>query len=312
MPADPIHRDTRGVYIISATPFDDDGALDLESTDRLMDFYLGHGVSGMTVLGIMGEAPKLAPDEALAFLDRVFARVAGRVPVIVGVSAGGFEVMRRLAHAAMEKGAAGVMVAPPAGTNTEAKLIAYYAGVCAALGPDVPVCVQDFPQATGVAMSAGTILRLAREHAQIVMLKHEDWPGLAKITAIREAERAAEQPRLSILCGNGGLFLPQELARGADGAMTGFAYPEMLVEVVGAHHAGEPDRAEDVFDAYLPLVRYEQQPGVGLAARKEILRRRGAIASAGTRAPGPALTAADAAELTRLVARLERRLGETD
>ena len=311
MPSDPIHRESRGVFIIAATPFRDDGALDLESTDRLVDFYLRHGVTGMTVLGIMGEAPKLAPDEALAFLDRVFARGAGRVPVIVGVSAGGFDIMARLAHAAMDRGAAGVMVAPPPVANTEARVLAYYAGACAALGPDIPVCVQDFPQATGVAMSPETILRLASEHPQIVMLKHEDWPGLNKITAVRNGAGPAGAPRLSILCGNGGLFLPLELARGADGAMTGFAYPEMLVRVVDAHFVGDRETAEDLFDTYLPLVRYEQQPGIGLAARKELLRRRGAIASARTRAPGPALSTADHAELARLVERLERRLKET-
>jgi len=302
-----IDRQTRGVFIIAATPFAEDRSLDLESTDRLVDFYLGCGVSGMTVLGIMGEAQKLAPEEALAFLDRVMARVAGRVPVIVGASAGGLDPMRRLAHAAMEKGAAGVMVAPPSGLGTEAAVRGYFAQVCEALGPDVPVCVQDFPQATGVKISTATIRALAG-HEQVVMLKHEDWPGLNKITAIREGE-AAGGPRLSILCGNGGLFLPQELSRGADGAMTGYAFPEMLVEVVRRHAAGDVDGAEDVFDAHLPLVRYEQQIGAGLAVRKEILRRRGAIASAAVRLPGPSLTPADRADIERLLGRLEARLG---
>ncbi|MEM9147295.1 MAG: dihydrodipicolinate synthase family protein, partial [Pseudomonadota bacterium] len=209
-----IHRQSSGVFIIAATPFDDSGALDLDSTDRLVDFYLSKGVSGMTVLGIMGEAPKLAPDEALAFLDRVFKRVSGRIPVIVGASSGGFDIMRRLAHSAMEMGAAGVMVAPPGTADTEAKIAGYYAGVCTALGPEVPLCVQDFPQASGVSMSAACIEDLARTHDQIVMLKHEDWPGLNKITAVRRAE-AAGAPRLSILCGNGGLFLPLEMGRGA-------------------------------------------------------------------------------------------------
>jgi 4-hydroxy-tetrahydrodipicolinate synthase len=138
------------------------------------------------------------------------------------------------------------------------------------------------------------------------MLKHEDCPGLAKLSKVR-----AGSPRLSILTGNGGLYLPQELARGADGAMTGFAYPEMLVRVVALHRAGRADEAEDLFDAYLPLVRHEQQPGLGLAVRKEVLRRRGAITSARTRAPGPSLSDADKAELTRLTYRLNRRLQDT-
>jgi 4-hydroxy-tetrahydrodipicolinate synthase len=166
---------------------------------------------------------------------------------------------------------------------------------------------QDYPQATGVHVSVATILKLTRELPQIVMLKHEDCPGLAKLSAMRDSGTP-----ISILCGNGGLYLPMELARGADGAMTGFAYPEMLVAVVTAHKAGDPDRAEDLYDAYLPLIRHEQQPGPGLAIRKEVLRRRGVIATARTRAPGPSLTPTDHDELTRLIARVERRLSEID
>jgi 4-hydroxy-tetrahydrodipicolinate synthase len=112
-----------------------------------------------------------------------------------------------------------------------------------------------------------------------VVLKHEDWPGLEKLTALRRAEAKNGRRRVSILVGNGGVFLPEELARGADGAMTGFAYPEMMAEVYRLHKAGETQRALDVFDAYLPLVRYEQQPGVGLLARKYVLAKRGVIAS---------------------------------
>ncbi|MEM1316602.1 MAG: dihydrodipicolinate synthase family protein, partial [Pseudomonadota bacterium] len=185
----------------------------------------------------------------------------------------------------------------------------YYAAVCAAFGPDVPVIFQDYPQLTGVNVSAATILDLTRDHPQIVMLKHEDAPGLAKLSAVRNGSGNAETPRISILCGNGGLYLPQEMARGADGAMTGFAYPEMLVGVVSAALAGNHDAADDLFDAYLPVIKHEQQPGIGLALRKHTLKRRGAIASSAIRAPGPRLSPADIAELERLLNRLETRLG---
>jgi 4-hydroxy-tetrahydrodipicolinate synthase len=140
------------------------------------------------------------------------------------------------------------------------------------------------------------------------MFKHEDWPGLKKLQQIRRACDGHSRRRISILCGNGGLYLPQELHRGADGAMTGFAYPEMLVEVCDAFFDGRSEDAEDVFDIYLPLVRHEQQIGVGLAIRKEILRRRGAIRSAAVRVPGPRLDKDDLEELERLIRRLERRL----
>ncbi len=139
------------------------------------------------------------------------------------------------------------------------------------------------------------------------MLKHEDWPGLQKITDLREAE-ARGRRRTSILCGNAGVFLTEEMARGADGAMTGFAYPEMMVEVVRLSNEGKPDQAQDLFDAYLPLIRYEQQPGLGLAVRKYVLARRGAIASAAQRRPGAALNAAAVKEVEKLIARQERKL----
>ena len=300
-----IGRETWGVYAIAATPFAEDGALDLDGVDRLVAFYEGCGVHGLTILGVMGEAPKLAPEEARAFADRVLARAA--VPVVVGVSAGGIDTLARLAAHVMDGGAAGVMVAPPAGLGTEEAVLGYFQQVCAALGPETPVCLQDYPQLTGVRMSVATILRLARDLPRIVMLKHEDWPGLTKLQRVRNEAEASDAPRLSILCGNGGLFLPQEMARGADGAMTGYAYPEMLVEVVKRMRLGETDAAEDLFDAHLPLIRHELQPGLGLALRKDILRRRGALASARLRAPAPALTADDRAELDRLIARMERR-----
>ncbi len=305
-----IDRNTKGVYIISATPFTDDGALDLDSTDRLIDFYLEAGVSGMTILGIMGEAPKLAPDESRTFAEHVLKRVDGRVPVIVGVSGAGLDNMARLAGSVMDMGAGGVMVAPQPGLGTEVKVRSYFANVCAAFGPDVPVCLQDYPQTTGVQMSVETIIGLTVDHPQIVMLKHEDWPGLTKLSRVRAETGVGDVPRMSILTGNSALFLAQEMQRGADGAMTGFAFPEMLVQVVARHQAGDVDGAEDLFDAYLPMVRYEQQLGLGLAIRKEVLRRRGVIASAKVRAPGPSLTPQDMDELTRLMARLDKRVKE--
>ncbi len=309
MAAQRLTEEARGVYIISATPFAEDGALDLESAGRLLDFYLEAGVSGVTILGMMGEAPKLAPEESERFVAHVLERLDGRLPVVVGVSAAGTDNLARLAHFAMERGAAGVMVAPIGGLHTDEKILRYYADVCAALGPEVPLCYQDYPQSTGVQISVPCLQRLVAELPQLVMLKHEDCPGLGKLSRLVEAGRSGEMRRISVLVGNGGLYLPQELARGADGAMTGFAYPEMLVAVVAKQGAGEIEAAEDLFDAYLPLVRYEQQPGFGLAVRKEVLRRRGVIASARTRTPGPSLSPADHAELTALMARLERRLG---
>jgi 4-hydroxy-tetrahydrodipicolinate synthase len=305
-----IDRHSKGVFVIAATPFDESAALDLDSTDRLLEHYLECGVSGITILGVMGEAPKLTAEESAHFARHVIARIGDRVPVVVGVTGAGIDSMAQLTQASMDAGAAGVMVAPIANLLTEAKVKGYFAQVCQAIGPDVPVAFQDYPQGTDVQVSVETILELTVRHPQIVMLKHEDWPGLGKLSRVRAESGTADVPRLSILTGNAGLFLPMEMQRGADGAMTGFAYPQMMVQVIARHVSGDIDGAEDLFDAYLPLVRYEQQFGVGLAIRKEILRRQGILASARVRAPGPSLTKIDAAELTRLISRLEKRLKE--
>jgi 4-hydroxy-tetrahydrodipicolinate synthase len=306
-------EDAKGVYLITVTPFRDDGALDLESTDRVTDFYLEHGATGLTVLGVMGEAPKLSAAESRAYVERVLTRVDGRVPVVVGVSSPGFAAMRELAESAMTAGAAGVMVAPGASVKTDDQAVAYFEMTAETLGPSVPFCVQDHPLASGVQLPVGVLQRIFRTIPSAVMLKHEDWPGpgLAKLSAMRAASDAGTMRRISILAGNGGgLFLPEELTRGADGAMTGFAYPEMMVDVLAAHARGDVERAHDLFDAYLPLARYEQQSSLGLAVRKHLLLRRGAIASAAIRRPGPKLSTADVADIERLVRRQQRRLAE--
>jgi 4-hydroxy-tetrahydrodipicolinate synthase len=233
-----------GVFIISVTPFLDNGNIDFRSTDGLIEFYLERGVTGVTILGIMGEAPKLTGAEAIAFSRRVVQRVAGRVPVVVGVSGPGLAAMRELAQAVMSDGAAGVMVAPPATVRTDDAILGYYRDVAEQLG-SIPFVLQDFPQANGVQIAPGVIRRIVDDTSSCVMLKHEDWPGLSKISALRRASHAdTERPmrRIAILVGNGGLFLPEELRRGADGAMSGFAFPEMLVGVIAAHAAGDQER----------------------------------------------------------------------
>lgn len=301
----------KGVFLIAVTPFTDSGALDLASTDRMVDFYLDCGVTGLTVLGIMGEATKLTAEESTAFVKQVLTRVADRIPVVVGASAPGFAPMRELTQSVMAAGAAGVMVAPASTLRTDDQILAYFAMVEETLGPDVPWVLQDHPVSTGVQMSTSTILRILKNSATCVMLKHEDCPGLAKLSAIRAADARGDIRRVSILTGNGGgLFLPEELSRGADGAMTGFAYPEMMVDVCRAHAAGHVERAHDLFDAYLPLARYEQQAGIGLAVRKHILWQRGVIASSAIRKPGPVLQPAEKADIDLLTARQTRRLAE--
>lgn len=305
MTFDPLIPRFRGCFPIAPTPFSPDGAVDWQSADRLFAYYRGIGSEGLTVLGIMGEAPKLEPAESLELISRAVQHMEGG-PVIVGVSAPGFAAMRSLARESMDAGAAAVMIAPPAALRTDDQIVGYYAGAIEAIGADIPVVIQDYPLITGVQMAPGVIRRIVTDNPSCVMLKAEDWPGLEKISTLRKWQAEGSLRPLAIMVANGGLFLDFEMERGADGSNTGYAFPEMLSDVVRLIKGGERDKAHDLFDAHLPLLRYEQQPGVGLAVRKYVLMKRGILASDAQRKPGAALSALAKSEVDYLIARLAR------
>jgi len=300
-----LNTDARGVYPIAPTPFLDDGTIDTASIDRLVDFYLGCGATGITVLGQLGEAPKLEHAESVDVATRMIRR-ASALPVIVGVSAPGFAAMRALTREVMDRGAAGVMIAPPHTLRTDDQIVGYYRQAVEAIGDDVPFVIQDYPLTFSVQMTPGVIRRIHTELPSCTMLKHEDWPGLEKISTLKAWVNDGSLRPLPILVGNNGLFLDYEMERGADGANTGYAFPDMLVDVVRLSQAGEREAAHDLFDAHLPLLRYEQQPGVGLSVRKYVLMRRGLLTSAAQRKPAAPFTAAARAEVDHLLQRLAR------
>jgi 4-hydroxy-tetrahydrodipicolinate synthase len=294
-----------GVFPIAPTPFHPDGRLDEASLGTLIDGYLKAGSTGVTVLGIMGEAPKLEPEESIA-IAKHFVKGFGKLPVIVGVSAPGFAAMRALSRTVMENGAAGVMIAPVPSLRTDDQIIGYYRQAIEAIGADIPFVIQDYPLTLSVQMTPKVIRQIVQENPSCIMLKHEDWPGLEKISTLRAFQAEGSLRPISILTGNGGLFLDFEMERGADGAMTGYAFPDMLVELVKLQKAGKRDEAHDLFDAHLPLLRYEQQQGVGLAVRKYVMMKRGFLASDAQRKPGSVLSVKAREEVDYMLSRLER------
>ncbi|QET05541.1 MULTISPECIES: dihydrodipicolinate synthase family protein [Cupriavidus] len=301
----PLTPDAKGVFPIAPTPFLDDGSIDTASIDRLTDFYLECGSTGITVLGQLGEAPKLEHAESVDVAARMIQR-AGKLPVVVGVSAPGFAAMRALTREVMDRGAAGVMIAPPNTLRTDDQIVGYYRQAVEAIGDDVPFVIQDYPLTFSVQMTPGVIRRIVTELPSCAMLKHEDWPGLEKISTLRGFEKDGSMRHISILCGNNGLFLDYEVERGADGANTGYCFPDMLCDVVRLNAAGEREAAHDLFDAHLPLLRYEQQPGAGLAVRKYVMMRRGLLTSAAQRKPAAVMSATARAEVDHLLRRLAR------
>jgi len=286
-----------GVFSVLPTPFRDDGALDLESLRRVVDLFIGAGVNGLTALGVTGEVARLNDAERHKVLEAVIDQAAGRVAVVAGATADGLLTCIDYTRAAKDAGAAAVMISPPrlAKLNSDA-VVRHFAGVAEAI--DIEIVVQDFPPISGFTMEPALLARVAREIPRARTIKLEDPPTPFKTARILEATKDIN---VRIFGGLGSVFLLEELLAGATGAMT-FAYPEILVEIVGAFRAGDVERAADVFYRTVPLMRFEFQEGIGMAIRKEVLRRRDALSSAALRAPGTKLDAVTIAALGRVLA----------
>lgn len=304
-----LSRDTRGVIPIVPTPFEPSGAVAFGDVPGLVDYYERCGVIGLTILGVMGEANKLTAGETDGIVDAFLEAAKGRLPVVVGVTGPSLAGSVELARRSVERGAAGVMLQAMTGLKDDDGVVGYFKAFVDQTGGAVPVCVQDYPTASGVHLSLEAWCRLSALDA-VFMLKHEPFPGLQKLTRIRAAEAAGRARRVSILTSNNAMHLSQELGRGADGAMVGVAYSDLIVKICRLHREGRVEAAHDLYDAVLPLARHENQGPFGLALRKEILRRRGALTHNTVRYPGAQLDATDLAELDGMMARLARRLAE--
>lgn len=288
-----------GVFHIMATPFTDGGDLDARGLPRLVEAALATGVNGFTLLGIAGEAHRLTDEERRRVVEGVVKEVRGRVPVVVGVSASGTHLATSFTRMAQDHGADGLMVAPPAGLKNLEAVAEYYKAVADA--SSVPLVLQDEPVTTQVTMPAAFMARLCAEIPAIEAVKLEEAPTLPKITLMR----GLLTRRVAIFGGLGGVYFFEELSRGSDGAMTGFPYPEALKAIRDHFVAGRRDEARALFYRWLPLIRYETQPGstpgTAVGIRKEILRRRGWIASSRVRPPAPALDAGTLDELGEIL-----------
>lgn len=292
-----------GIFHVMATPFTDGGDLDSAGLSRLVESALATGISGITVLGIAGEAHRLTDEERRRVVEGVVKEVRGRIPVAVGVSASGTHLAAAFTRMAQEHGADALMVAPPAGLKNLDAVADYYLALADA--SRIPLVLQDEPVTTQVTMPAAFLARLCAEIPRIEAVKLEEAPTLPKITRLRELLA----DRVAVFGGLGGVYFFEELSRGADGAMTGFPYPEALKAIRDAFVAGRRDEARQLFYRWLPLIRYESQPGstpgTAIGIRKEILRRRGWIASARVRPPAPVLDEGTLAELTEIVRAVE-------
>lgn len=286
----------RGVFSVLPTPFDRSGELDLKSLERVIELYLGAGINGLTTLGVTSEVARLSDHERSTVLNAVVQQVAGRVPVVAGATSSGLRTAIQYSREAKSAGASAVMVSPPRLARPGAEtLVGFYKSLASAA--DIPIVFQDFPPVSGFTIEPSLLARIAREVPAVQAIKLEDPPTPWKISRIL----AEGGTGISILGGLGGVFLAEELLAGAAGTMTGFAYPEILVRIVKLYEAGQVDEAADVFYRYVPLMRFEFQQGIGIALRKEVLHRRGAIADTTIRPPGMKPDPATLAALDRLL-----------
>lgn len=288
-----------GVYNITPTPFQPDGSLDEPSLARLTTWTIERGVNGMTILGVLGEAGKLADAERDRVVATVIEAAEGRAPICVGTSHAATDQAVAYSRRAQELGAKAIMVAPPKlARPNDAALRRHYLAVAEAV--DLPVVVQDHPASSGVYMSVEFIAKLAEEAPSCRFLKLEDEPSPTKVSQV-----LAANSQVVVFGGLGGMMFLEELRHGAAGTMTGFAFPEILVDIFSKWSSGNRDGATEVFYRYCPLIRFENQALINLALRKTIYHLRGVIASPRIRAPGMPVDEATIEDLHDLLRRLD-------
>lgn len=285
----------QGVNPILPTPFLADGALDIPSLRRLIDFQKAANVNGVAILGFMGEAHKLSEAERRQVIEVVVEQSANELDVWVGVRALGTMGAVEQCRVAQAAGADAVFVAPIDIQSDEA-LYQHFKTVAEAV--DIPVMIHDFPGSFNTILSAQLIARLGRD-GHCPFIKLEDPPIGPKMSQIA----ALSEGTVGVFGGLGGLYYLEELERGALGIMTGFSFPEVLVQIYNEYRSGDVDKARVTFDHYASLIRYEFQPKIGLAYRKHIYHKRGVFSTTTVRPPAMGLDPYSAVELERTIAR---------
>ena len=288
----------RGVFPILPTPFAPDESVDIGSVETMVAGMVDLEVDGVTILGVLGEANRLTDQERADIVEAAVAAANGRIPVVVGASHSGTRATAALAEAAASQGADAVMIAPhKEPVPSEQRILDHFRTVAVATA--LPIVLQDHPGSTDVHMSVDLVLELVAEIAEVACIKQEAVPSPPRVQELK----ARLDRDVPVLTGLGALYGGFEVWAGADGFMTGFAFPEILQAMV----TSAADDAWRIYSQFLPLMVFEGQPGV--AIRKEIFRRRGLIAHATVRTPGADISPTAIAQLDALI---ERTLGERD
>lgn len=291
-----------GIFPVVPTTFTETGELDLASQKRAVDFMIDAGSDGLSILANFSEQFSLTDDERDLVTRTVLEHVAGRVPVIVTTTHYGTIACSARSKHAQELGAAMVMAMPPYHGATfrvpEPQIYEFYARVSDAV--DIPIMIQDAP-ASGTALSAAFLARMAREIEQVSYFKIE-MPGAAN--KLRELVRLAGGAAEGPWDGEEGITLLADLQAGATGAMTGGGFPDGIRPIIAAYREGRLDDAFAHYQKWLPLINHENRQA-GLLACKALMKEGGVIDCELPRHPLPAMHPETRKELIDIARRLD-------
>jgi 4-hydroxy-tetrahydrodipicolinate synthase len=292
-----------GVFPVLPTIFDGSGGIDERGLANVVDFAIACGVDGLVFPGLASEYDLLTLDEREHLIALVGVQVAGRVRFVVGASSGSLVESTQLAAAGARAGAAAAMVMTPRHIGPEPALQGeFYAAL--GKGAGLPLMVQNAPAPMGLGLSSMQLRAIVVAADAIRWVKEENMPCGQRISALL-ADRPATLD--GVFGGAGGRYITDELARGAIGTMPAAETPEIHVALMAAHRTGDHGKVRDLYEAVLPILM--MQAVFRWRLTKEVLRRRGVIENAHTRAPGPEFDSGDHDELTRILARLEPYFG---
>ncbi|AHE54885.1 dihydrodipicolinate synthase family protein [Sphingomonas sanxanigenens] len=287
--------DIAGAFPVLPTIFDSSGAIDEAGFRAVAQWVIDCGADGVVFPGLASEYDHLTLDERLHLIALVGELTRGRVAFVAGCGGHNDEESATLIAGAGEAGAAAAMVVTPRRAGRDPDALAGFYRMLGEAAP-VPIMLQNAPSPMGLGLLPDEVATIVAAAPPIRYVKEENAPGGQRISALR----AAAGDRLAgIFGGAGGRFITDELARGADGTMPAAEISDLHVLLVTAHRAGDWARVRLLFERSLPLLN--MQAVFRWRLTKEVLRRRGLIASTFVRAPGPALDAFDLKELGELL-----------
>jgi 4-hydroxy-tetrahydrodipicolinate synthase len=288
-----------GIFPSLATPFHANGDLDLDGQRAIVRFAVDAGAHGLICFGLAGEVFRLTPGERIELLQAIVEECDDRVPVLAGVGTEAVHSSVKLAQAAADAGATGLVIPPPiTSPASTSELVRYLEAVAAAV--DLPVMIQNAPQYLKVEVGPTLVEQLADRIPNLAALKLE----LAADAVVPWVNAFAD--RMTIFCGDGGMYMLDCLQHGAAGIAPGVDLVDILVEIHDLWQNDQPQEAWERMRLVLPMITFQMQDIDHYnATAKHVLRQRGVLTCDAMRAPAYRLEPAGRQILDEYLTQLE-------